>query len=139
MHRRQLVITDLQPARLPDPRERPLDDPTDLSQSAPVGRSGPCQVVLDSSPLEPLAVAWRPVLPVAVQGVRPTASTVARLADQWDVVEQRHRQERLIPLGPRDSHRQGGAVSVYQQVAFRAFFGPIRGVFAGEDPPKTAR
>jgi hypothetical protein len=24
-------------------------------------------------------------------------------------------------------------------VAFRAFFGSIRGVFAGQDPPKTAR
>jgi hypothetical protein len=24
-------------------------------------------------------------------------------------------------------------------MAFRAFFGPIRGVWAGEDPPKTAR
>jgi hypothetical protein len=24
-------------------------------------------------------------------------------------------------------------------MAFRAFFGPIRGVRAGEDPPKTAR
>jgi hypothetical protein len=24
-------------------------------------------------------------------------------------------------------------------MAFRAFFGPIRGVFAGEYPPKTAR
>jgi hypothetical protein len=24
-------------------------------------------------------------------------------------------------------------------MAFRAFFGSIRGVFAGQDPPKTAR
>jgi hypothetical protein len=75
-------------------------------------------VVLDPSPLEPLAITWRSVLPVAVQCIRPTASATARLSDQRNVVEQRHRQERLVPLGTRDPHRQGSAFSVYEQMAF---------------------
>ena len=139
MDRWQFVVTNLQSSRLPDPRQRPLYDPADLAQPAPVGRSRPRQVVLDPSPLEPLAITWRSVLPVAVQSIRPTASATARLSDQRNVVEQRHRQERLVPLGTRDPHRQGSAFSVYEQMAFRAFFGPVRGVFAGEYPPKTAR
>ena len=139
MDRWQFVIADLQPSRLPDPRQRPFHDPADLAQPAAVRCSLPCQVILDPSPLQPLAVARRPVLPVAVQGIRPTASAAARLADHRDVIEQRHRQERFVPVGARDPHRQRGAFSVDRQVAFRALFGPIRGVRAGERPPKTAR
>jgi hypothetical protein len=50
-----------------------------------------------------------------------------------------HRFERLVAVGPGNAHGQRGAFAIDQQVPFRAFFGPIRGVFAGEDPPKTAR
>jgi hypothetical protein len=126
-------------SRLSDPGRRPLYNPADLAQAAAVWRSWPRQVVLDPSPLEPLPVARRPVLPVTLQGIRPTSSAAARLLDQRYVVEQRHRQERLVPLGTRDAHRQGDAVPVDEEMAFRALLRPIRGVLAGEDPPKTAR
>jgi hypothetical protein len=139
MDRGQSLVTDLQSPRLPDPRQRPFHHPTDRAQPAPMRRTLPRQVVLDPSPLEPLPVARGPVLPVAVQRVGPTAATATRLSDRRNRVEQRHRQERLVPLGTRDLHRQGGAVAVYEEMAFRAFFRPIRGVWAGEDPPKTAR
>lgn len=139
MDRRQLVITDLQAAGLPDPSQRPLHDPADLTQPAPVGRPLPRQVVLDPSASQSLPVSRRPVLPVAVQGLRPATSAAARLADQRDIVEQRHGQERLIPLSTCDTDGQRHAITVYEQVAFRAFLRPIRGVLAGEDPPKTAR
>jgi hypothetical protein len=83
-----------------------------------VWRSRLRQVVLNPSPLEPLPVARRPVLPVAVQGIRPMASPPAWLPDQWNVVEQRHRSERLVPLGTRDAHRHRSAFPVYEQIAF---------------------
>jgi hypothetical protein len=139
MDRRQSFVTDLQSPRLSDPGQGPLHYPADLAQPAPVRRTLPRQVVLDASPLEPLLVARCPVLPVAVQGLRPTPSAAARLPDRRNIVEQRQRQERLVPLGTRDLHRQGSAFPVYEEMAFRAFFGPIRGVWAGADPPKTAR
>lgn len=136
---RKLLVTDLRSPRLTDPGQRLLHDPADLAQPATVWRSRPRQVVLDPPLLEPLPVARRPILPVAVQGIRPTASAAARLLDQRDVVEQRHGQERLVPLSTRDPYRQGSAFSVYEQMAFRAFFRPVRGVRTGEEPPKTAR
>ena len=118
MRRRQFLVPDLQASRLSDPGQRPLHDPADLAQPATVWRSRLRQVVLNPSPLEPLPVARRPVLPVAVQGIRPMASPPAWLPDQRDVVEQRHGQERLVPLGTRDPHRHGSAFSVYEQMAF---------------------
>jgi hypothetical protein len=139
MDSRQSLVTDLQSPRLSDPRQRPLHYPADLTQPAPVRRSRPRQVVLDPAPLEPLPIARCPVLPVAVQRVWPPPSAAARLPDRRNIVEQRHCQERLVPLGTCDFHRQGSTLSVYEEMAFRAFFGPIRGVWAGEDPPKTAR
>jgi hypothetical protein len=139
MDRRQFLVTDLQSSRLSDPRQRPLYDPANLAQPATVWRSRPCQVVLDPSPLEPLAIARRPVLPVTVQCLRSMTTGSARLPDRRHIVEQGHRLERLVPLGARDAHRHGNAISVYKQVTFGAFFGPVRGVFAGEYPPKTAR
>jgi hypothetical protein len=139
MRRRQFVVTDLQSARLSDPGQRPLHDPADPAQPATVGRSRPRQVVLDPPLRESLPVARRPVLPVAGHGIRPTASASARRLDQADIVEQRHGQERLVPLGTRDAHRQGSAFPVSEPRAFRAFFRPIWGVRTGEDPPQTAR
>jgi hypothetical protein len=118
MDRRQSFVTDLQSPCLSDPRQRPLHHPADLAQPTPVRRTRPRQVVLDPSPLEPLLVARGPVLPVAIQSVRPTPSASARLPDRRNSVEQRHRQERLVPLGTRDLHRQGSAVPVYEEVAF---------------------
>ena len=139
MDRWQFVVSNLQSSRLPDPRQRPLYDPADLAQPAPVGRSRPRQVVLDPSPLEALAITWRSVLPVAVQSIRPTASATARLSDQRNVVEQGHGQERLVPLGTRNPHRQGSAFPSTSRWRFEPFLALSVGIFAGEYPPKTAR
>jgi hypothetical protein len=135
----QFLVTDLQSPRLSDPRQRSLHHPANLTQPAAVRRTLPRQVVLDPSPFETLLVPRCPVLPVAVQSVRPTPSAAARLPDRRNIVEQRHRQERLVSLRTGDLHRQGSAFSIYKEMAFRAFFGPVRGVGAGADPPKTAR
>ena len=102
MDRRQSFVTDLQSPRLSDPSQRPLHHPADLTQPAPVWRARPRQVVLDPAPLQPLPVARCPILPVTVKRVRPTAPASTRLTDRWNIVEQRHRQERLVPLGTRD-------------------------------------
>src|SRR5947209_6522150 len=139
MHRRQPLVTDLQPTRLADPGERALHDPADLSQAAAVGRPRLRQVVLDPALLEAPMVPRRAVLPVAVQGLRLASRPAATPADRRDVVHEVHRFERLVAVGPGETHGQRSALAIDEQVPFCAFFGPIRGVFAGERPPKTAR
>ena len=139
MHRRQLLVTDLQASRLTDPGKRTLHDPADLAQAAPVRRSLLRQVVFNPPLLEALMIPWRAVLPVPIQGLRLPPRATASPANWRDVVQQIHRLQRFVAVGPGDAHGQRGALAIDEQVPFGAFFGPIRGVFAGEDPPKTAR
>jgi hypothetical protein len=139
MHRWQSLVANLEPAGLPDPSEATFHHVADLTQATAVRRPLPRQVILDPPLLQPLLVARRAVLPITVQGIRPAPPAAAGLADRRYIIQQRHRFKRLVPLRPGDAHGQRRPVAIDEQVAFRAFFGSIRGVFAGEDPPKTAR
>jgi hypothetical protein len=135
----EFIITNLQSSGLSDPGQRALDDPADFAQPAAMERSRLGQVILNPSLPQAPAVARRAIRSVSVQAFRPAASATARLSDHWYVVEERQRLKRVVTLRACDTHRQGNALSVYEQMAFRAFFGPIGRVFAGEYPPKTAR
>jgi hypothetical protein len=129
---REFIIADLQSSGLSDPGQRTLDDPANFAQSAAMGRSRLGQVILNPSLPQAPAVARRAIRSVSVQAFRPAASATAGLSDHWYVVEERQRLKRVVTLRARDTHRQGNALSVYEQMALRAFFGPIRRVFAGE-------
>jgi hypothetical protein len=139
MHGWQSVVANLEPPGLPDPGQSTFHHIADLPQAATMGGAWPRQVILDAPLLQPLAVATVTVGPVAVEGLRLAARAPARPLDWRNVVQQRQRLGTVGPVGSGEAHGQRGPVAVDQQVPFRAFFGPIRGVFAGEDPPKTAR
>src|SRR5436190_21166507 len=139
MHGWQHVVPDLQAARLADPGQGALHDPADLAQATAVRRPLPRQVVLDAPLLEALPVPRRAVLPVPVERLRPPPRPAALAANRRDVVHQIQRLERLVAVRPGDAHGQRRAPAIDEQVPLGAFFGPVRGVFAGEDPPKTAR
>src|SRR5262245_56858972 len=139
MDRRQLVIPDFQSAGLPDPGQGPFDHPADLAQPAAVRRPPPRQVVLDAPLLEPGPVARGAVRPVPVQPLRLAAWPPAPATDRRDVIDQLQRLERVVAVRPGDAHGQRRALAIDEQVPLAAFFGPIRGIFAGEGPPKTAR
>src|SRR5262249_26962178 len=89
--------------------------------------------------LEALLIPRRAVPPVPVQGLRLPPRPAALALDRRDVVHQVHRLQRLVAGGPGDPQRQRGALAIDEPVTLRAFFGPIRGVWAGQRPPKTAR
>jgi len=139
MHRRQLVVTDLQAPRLADPGECALHDPADFAQAAAVRRPRLRQVVLDPALFEALVISRCAVLPVSIQGLWLLPRAAAPSTNRRDVVHQVHRLERFVAVGPRDAQRQRGALAIDEQVPFGPFFPAIRGVFAGEYPPKTAR
>src|SRR5262245_61686616 len=139
MDRRQLVLPDLQPPCLPHPGQRPFHHVADLAPPAPVWRPLPRQVVLDTALLEPLLVARRAVGAISIQGPWLVPGPAAPDPDGRDVVHQLQRLKRFVAVGPGEAHGQRGPFAIDEQVPFGAFFGPIRGVFAGEGPPKTAR
>lgn len=67
-----------------------------------------------------------------------TTST-ATLTDEWDIIQQWQRFQGIVTLRTRNPHRQRGSMTINQQMTLGAFFRSICGVFAGQDPPKTAR
>src|SRR5262245_38950198 len=91
MHRGQTLVANLEPPGLPDPSQPTFHDVADCTQAAAMGRPLPRQVVLDPPLLQPLPVARRAVLSVAIQGLRPAPTAAARLSDRRYLVQQRHR------------------------------------------------
>jgi hypothetical protein len=139
MHRWQPVIPDLEAPCLADPGQASFDHIADLAQAAAVRRARLGQVILDPPFLQPGVVARRAIGAVPVQRLRLAAHVPVRVMDRRDVVEQRQRLERLVAIRAGEAHGQRCAVAIDEQVPFAAFFPAIRGVFAGEGPPKTAR
>jgi hypothetical protein len=121
------------------PRRACSPRPSGPSPSRCRAASVAAPVVLDAALLKASLVPWRAVLSVPVQRLWPPSWSTALAANGRDVVHKVHRFERLVAVGPGDAHGERGAFAVDQQVPFGAFFGSIRGVFAGEYPPKTAR
>jgi len=139
MYRRQSIVADLEPPRLPDPSQPALHDVPHGTQTTAMRSPGLPQVIRDTPFLQSLPVPPGAIGPIPVQGLRLAAWPAPRPVDRWDVVEQRQCLRGIGAVRPGEAHGQGGAVAIDEQVPFRAFFGPIRGVFAGKYPPKTAR
>src|SRR5262245_24345501 len=139
MHCWQFLVANLEPARLPDPRERALNHPADLTQPAAMRGPRLRQVVFNPPLPQAGMVPRRAVGSVPVQSLRLAARPAPPTTNRRDVVYQVHRLDRVVTLRTRDAHGQRRSLAVHQQVAFRAFVGSIRGIFAGQRPPKTAR
>jgi hypothetical protein len=139
MHRDRLVRANLESAGLPHPSPRTLHHVANFPQPAAVRGSGGGPMILAAPLPQPLVVARSAVsaIPIPAPGLAPGAAAGA--PDRSDGVQPLQGLRRLRTLGSRDAHRPRRPPAVSEQGAFRAFLGPIRGVLAGERPPKTAR
>ncbi len=139
MHRRQSVVPDLEPPGPSDPSQPAFHHVANRPQAAAVGRPRSRQVILDPPCLQALPVPLGPIGSVPVQSLRLAAGPPPPPVDGRDIVEQGERLGGVGAVRSGEPHGQRGAVAIDEQVAFGAFFSPLGGVFAGEDPPKTAR
>lgn len=139
MQRGKYLVADFQPSRLADPRQPALDDPANLAQATAVRCPWLRQMIFNPSLLESLMIAGRTIRPIAIQRLGFSSGASPATGDGRNVVHQVHRLNRIVAVGSRDPHGQRYALAINHQVPFGAFFGSIRGVFASQDPPKTAR
>lgn len=135
----KLIVTTFQTASLPHPSQRTLDNPANLAQATAMRPPRLRQMILDMPSFQALVIARRAVGGVSVEALGTAAFVVVRLGERRDGVEQRQGFQRVVALGPGDSDGQRSSLAIDEQVPFRPFFGPIRGVLAGKSPPKTAR
>ena len=134
-----LLITDLQAAILTEPRERALHHVAELSKTAPMSLGGARQQRHDASLQCAGDIPGGAVSSISLESLRAMTGPPARPLDRRNVVQHRQGRLRVMEIRRRDFDDQRNAFGVRYDVAFTAPFGSIRGVWAGVDPPKTAR
>jgi hypothetical protein len=139
MHCRQSVIAYPQAARLADPTERAFHHPAHFAQPAAVRYPRGRQVIFNPSVAQAVAVPRGPIRSIAIELVGLASGTPPRPMQHGNLIERGQRRERIMPLGPGEGKSQGSTVAIDDQMPFRAFFRAIRGIFACQRPPKTAR
>ena len=94
----------------------------------------------DNSSVTKLSPMWlRVIAPVAKKAVGMLKRS-ANLACDWrDTVNQRQKLRDVVTVGAGQYHRKRNTIGICYQMMFRAFFTPIRGIWACFCPPKTAR
>lgn len=140
MHCRKTIITNFEVASLADVGHQVFDRETDLAQAAAMGHEWGRQKVQDVASTQSLPVSRRAISTVAVGGIGFMPRMSGPLAGQRGNIRQESEEfSGIMPLGTGDPYGQRRAVTIGKDMPFCPFFGPIRGVFAGERPPKTAR
>jgi len=71
--------------------------------------------------------------------VRTFARPASRLLDRWNSIDQCDGHFRIMNICTGMLNSQRSALAINNQMAFRAIFAPIRGIWAGFRPPKSAR
>jgi len=79
------------------------------------------------------------ISPVCKHLIRTSARPTTWLLDRRDSIDQCNGHLRIMNICPGMFNRQRRALAVNNQVALRAVFAPIRGIWACFRPPKSAR
>jgi len=135
-----LLVADAETTLFEQPGEHAFDDTAMLTQSTSVlgiafGNQG-----LDA-PLSkrPANFRFRIVRLVAECFLRTATASTTRLFDRWDGVDQRDGLLRIMDVRAGVNHGQRRAISIGDQMSFRAVFPAIGGIRASLRPPKMAR
>ena len=133
------LITDAETSILMQPGKTTLNNPPVGPKPTAVIGASLSQHRLDALSTKFLAVWFAVVTPVT-QHRSWTSKRSANLArNRRDVADQRQQLCDIVTVGAGQSHRQRDTIGVGYHMVFRALFAPIRGVWPGFRPPKTAR
>ena len=139
MNVRAAFVTNSQSPILMQPGYGAFDDPADLAQAASVRVTSPCQSRLNAQRDERIAMRLRVVGAVAINCFGAMARSSRFAFDRRNLRDKSVQLGHIVTIGRGRMSRQGRAISVGQNVVFRAGFSAIRRVRAGFLPPKTAR
>lgn len=133
------LVADPESLELVEPGERPLYDPTRLSQPGAMGGAFASELRCDAAGPQKSAVLVVVVAAVGEQTAWPVTWPTAQPADAGYRVQQGHQLSDVvtIPAGQRDGQRS--AMPVDDQVVLAAGPGPVDRRRSGVSPPFSAR
>ena len=133
------LITNAKTPILVQPRDGTFYYPTIDTQFASIFSPSFSQQGDNSSVTKLSPMRLRVIGPVAKKAIGMLKRS-ANLACDWrNTVNQRQKLCDVVTVGAGQCHRKRNTISIRYQMMFRAFFTPIRGVWACFCPPKTAR
>lgn len=131
--------TYTQAAKLMQPREGTLNDPSGFPQATTVGGIAARQLRQDMMHAQPGTVFLRIIAPVTLHHLGATTRSAPFALDGRNGLYQRLQLSDVMRVGTGQNHGQGNALAIRDDVVLTAFFRTIRGIGARLCPPKTAR
>lgn len=139
MNEMQSFVANFQSAKLMQPSNRALDNPTCLAQATAMCGTPPCQIWGDAQCTKRLAVGGGIVSTVTLDPMRALFGTSTPTRERRDRRDQRKQLGYIMGIGRRERRRERDAPGVADKVVFAARFAPISGIGAGFFPPCIAR
>ena len=132
-------ITNTESAKLSQPRDCPLDHPSEYAQSAAVFRSSFRQKGIYAEFPQCSSMRLAVVGPVALHTLGSLARAARLSGDRRNRLDKRHKLGDVVAVGARQFHRERDAARIGDDVMFRPQLPSIRRIRACFRPPKTAR
>jgi len=132
-------ITDAKTPILVQPRKTAFNNPPINPKTTAVIGASLSRHRLDAHSAKLLAVWFAVVTSITQQRCRMPKRPADLAGNRRNLINQRQQLCYIVTVGSGQSHRQRDTIGVGHHMVFRAIFAPIRGVWAGFRPPKTAR
>lgn len=139
MNVRAAFISNSKSSMLMYPRNRAFDEPSCLAKSGGSLHTSLRQFGFDAARAKLRAVRTRMISLVALYNFWSLTRSSAFSTDWRYRIDQVNQLRAIVNIGTRDHGDQRGTFSLRDHMVFRAFLGPVRGVWADFKPPKTAR
>ena len=121
------------------PGEGAFNNPSRHAQTATMLSASSSQDGGDAAPAKYLAVPLAVIPPVALKRIRASSRASALAGDGRNRVDETQQPRRVMSIGTGQLNSERNALRIRDRVVFRAVFPPIRRIWAGFCPPKTAR
>jgi hypothetical protein len=121
------------------PRQTPFNNPASFTQTAAMSGIPFGKQRNDSQFVQKFSQRVTVVGTVSLQRIGSLSRTARFAAYGWNGMYQRQCLGHIMPIGSRKLMSQGDAICISNYVMLGTRFTPVRGVWAGFVPPKTAR
>jgi len=136
---RSTFIAHIQPAKLMEPGQRPLDDPARPTEATAMGGAAFGQLRFDPPAPQRVAVGLRIIPAVALHEVRLASWAARSAAERGNAVDEGQQLGNVVSVGPGHPRCKRNPLRVSEKVMFRPRLTAIGRVRSSFFPPRSAR